>query len=476
MDIPFFQEFLMVSNPITIGILILFVAMLGFVYYLQRRQTAFGNLVIIGTLLGAVLGFVVQFIAQFPDDPMKVVYIKESTKWFSLIGGGFIDLIRMLVIPLVFISIIHVILHMERGADLKKLVSSTAFVALVMVAIAAVVGLVFGSVTHLGEGIAAGGAPAKMREVKPVVDTLRALIPNNPISAMAETNVIAVVVFGVIIGGIARLIKQTGTDKLELVTKLFDELHLIISWVADFIIGLMPYGVLGLLATTLAQKGFQAIADMGLFIVLIYVGVVIMLIVQAVLLTIFGVSPIMYFRKARAPLFLAFTSRSSMGVLPLTVDTLTKRLGVNAATANTVGSFGTTAGMQGCAGVFPALCIVYIANVAGVPLDMTMYVMSVIVIALGSIGIAGVPGTATMAASVSLSGTGLGAFFSSISPVLAIDPIIDMGRTMLNVSGSMTNAIVVDKLMGTFDQEAFNDTSTIDRPVSNKTGGDTEVA
>lgn len=215
---------------------------------------------------------------------------------------------------------------------------------------------------------------------------------------------------------------------------------------------------------------------MGLFIVLIYVGVVIMLIVQAVLLTIFGVSPIMYFRKARAPLFLAFTSRSSMGVLPLTVDTLTKRLGVNAATANTVGSFGTTAGMQGCAGVFPALCIVYIANVAGVPLDMTMYVMSVIVIALGSIGIAGVPGTATMAASVSLSGTGLGAFFSSISPVLAIDPIIDMGRTMLNVSGSMTNAIVVDKLMGTFDQEAFNDTSTIDRPVSNKTGGDTEVA
>ena len=95
--------------------------------------------------------------------------------------------------------------------------------------------------------------------------------------------------------------------------------------------------------------------------------------------------------------------------------------------------------------------------------------MSVIVIALGSIGIAGVPGTATMAASVSLSGTGLGAFFSSISPVLAIDPIIDMGRTMLNVSGSMTNAIVVDKLMGTFDQEAFNDTSTIDRPVSNKT-------
>lgn len=467
MDIPFFQQFLMISNIMTVGILILFVLLLGFMYYLQRRQTPFGTLVMIGTILGAVLGFAVQLIAGFPNDPMKVVYIKESTKWFSLIGGGFIDLIRMLVIPLVFVSIIHVILHMNRGADLKKLVSSTAAVALIMVAIAAIVGLVLGSVTHLGQGISLTGGTSKMREVKPVVDTLRALIPNNPISAMAETNVIAVVVFGVIVGGVARMIKQTGTDKLELVTKLFDELHLIISWVADFVIGLMPYGVLALLATTLAQKGFQAIADMGLFVVLIYVGIVIMLIVQCVLLTIFGVNPLMYFRKARAPLFLAFTSRSSMGVLPLTVYTLTNRLGVNPATANTVASFGTTAGMQGCAGVFPALCIVYIANVSGVPLDMTMYVMSVIVIALGSLGIAGIPGTATMAASVSLSGTGLGAYFASISPVLAIDPIIDMGRTMLNVSGSMTNAIVVDKLMGTFSQEDFNDPTTIDRPVGN---------
>lgn len=136
MDIPFFQQFLMISSPVTVGILILFAILLGYIYFLQRRQTAFGTLVIIGTVLGAGLGFAVQFIAQFPDDPMKVVYIKESTKWFSLIGGGFIDLILMLVIPLVFISIIHVILNMSHGADLKKLVTSTAAVALIMVAIA----------------------------------------------------------------------------------------------------------------------------------------------------------------------------------------------------------------------------------------------------------------------------------------------------------------------------------------------------
>lgn len=450
----------MISDPMTVVLLAVFIVALVIIRYLQIK-VSFGSVVMMATGMGALLGFIIQFMAGFPTNPMDVVYIKEGTKWFSLVGGGFIDLIRMLVVPIVFISIVQVILHMEQSANLKKLVSSTAAVALIMVAIAAAVGLTLGSVTHLGQGIAFSGGESKMREVKPVVDTFRALIPNNPIQAMAQTNVIAVVVFGVIVGGVARLIKQSGASQLEMITKLFDEAHVVISWVADFIIGLMPYGVVALLATTLAQKGFGAIADMGLFIVLIYVGVLIMLLVQSILLTVFGVNPITYFRKAKAPLLLAFTSRSSMGVLPLTVETLTTRLGVNPATANTVASFGTTAGMQGCAGIFPALCIVYVANVSGVELDVTMYVMSIIVIALGSLGIAGVPGTATMAASVSLSGTGLGSFFGAITPILAVDPIVDMGRTMLNVSGSMTNAIVVDKLQGTFDQEAFMDNSTI---------------
>ena len=145
-----------------------------------------------------------------------------------------------------------------------------------------------------------------------------------------------------------------------------------------------------------------------------------------------------------------------MGVLPLTVETLTKRLGVNATTANTVASFGTTAGMQGCAGVFPALVVVYISNVANIPFDMTMYIMSVIVIA-------SVPLVSQVFLVLLqwlhpylLVVTGLGAYFTSISPILAIDPLIDMGRTCLNVSGSLTNALVVDKIMGTIDKEAYD--------------------
>ncbi|MCH3949474.1 MAG: cation:dicarboxylase symporter family transporter [Acidaminococcus sp.] len=460
MEFKFFKEFLMISHPTTVVLLVIFLLILWGIHHLDQKGISFGKLVTIGTISGAFLGVLIQIIAGFPDAPTKVVYIKEATKWYSLVGGGFIDLIRMLVVPLVLISIIHVILHMNEGTNLKKLVGAMLATNLGMVSLAAIVGLSLGYFFGLGAGGSAlAEGTSKMREVKPVVDTFRALIPMNPVKAMADTNVIAVVIFGVVIGGIAQLIKKTGTNSMETFTKLFDELHILMGWACDFIIGLMPYGVVALLANTLATRGLKAIMDMGLFIVLLYVGLAIMFVLESVLLVSFGVNPVTYFRKAKSPLVLAFTSRSSMGVLPLTVETLTKRLGVSTTTANTVASFGATAGMQGCAGVFPGFVVVYIANVSGVPFDLTLFIMSIVVIALGSIGIAGVPGTATMAASVSLSGTGLGAYFSSISPVLAIDPIIDMGRTMLNVSGAMTNAIVVDRIMGTFDEKTFQDMS-----------------
>ncbi len=430
MELHFFKEFLMISHPTTVFLLLVFLLILAMIHHLEKKGTSWGKLVTIGTVSGALLGIFIQVLAGFPDAPTKVVFIKEATKWYSLVGGGFIDLIRMLVVPLVLTSIIHVILHMNEGTNLKKLVGAMLATNLGMVALAAIVGLSLGSLFGLGAGSSAVEGASKMRDVKPVVDTFRALIPMNPV-------------------------KKTGTNSLEAFTKLFDELHLIMGWACDFIIGLMPYGVVALLANTLATRGLKAVMDMGLFILLLYLGLAIMFAAEALLLTVFGVNPLTYFKKAKSPLVLAFTSRSSMGVLPLTVETLTHRLGVSTTTANTVASFGTTAGMQGCAGVFPGLVVVYIANVSGIPFDLTLFIMSIVVIALGSIGIAGVPGTATMAASVSLSGTGLGAYFSSISPVLAIDPIIDMGRTMLNVSGSMTNAIVVDKIMGTFDEEAF---------------------
>lgn len=200
MELHFFKEFLMISHPTTVFLLLVFLLILAMIHHLEKKGTSFGKLVTIGTVSGALLGIFIQVLAGFPDAPTKVVFIKEATKWYSLVGGGFIDLIRMLVVPLVLTSIIHVILHMNEGTNLKKLVGAMLATNLGMVALAAIVGLSLGSLFGLGAGSSAVEGASKMRDVKPVVDTFRALIPMNPVKAMADTNVIAVVIFGVVIG------------------------------------------------------------------------------------------------------------------------------------------------------------------------------------------------------------------------------------------------------------------------------------
>ena len=302
----------------------------------------------------------------------------------------------------------------------------------------------------------------EMKEVVPVVTTLRNLIPANPVEAMVNSNVVGLVIFSAFIGIAARRMQKKYPDTLKVFYDLIDALHKIIISIAMTIIKGMPYAVLALLANTIAQRGLHSILEVGKFIVVLYLACIVQFIIQLLAISFFKVNPITYLKKSSSLLLLAFTSRSSLGVLPATIDTLTQKLGVSQGTASFVSSFGTTAGMQGCAGVFPALLIVYVANTSGTPIDLSLIFMSVIVITIGSIGIAGIPGTSTMAASVGLSGVGLGSSFAYITPILAIDPIIDMMRTMLNVAGSLTNAIMVDCQLGLMDMDKFNDMNSIE--------------
>ena len=181
-----------------------------------------------------------------------------------------------------------------------------------------------------------------------------------------------------------------------------------------------------------------------------------MMLIYIPILIVSGLNPVTFYKKAYPTLVFAFSSRSSVGTLPYTLDTLENKMGVSSKTANFVGSLSTTIGMNGCAGVFPAMLAIIVGGAAGVPLNLSFYLLVVIVVTLGSIGIAGVPGTATVAATVTLNGVGLGNYFDKIGAVFGIDPLIDMGRTMLNVCGGMVSAVVVDRWEGTIDVEKYN--------------------
>ncbi len=459
----FFEQFLMISDLKTVGFLVALLVILYLINILPKKKFNFSAKVMVATVVGLILGLAIQIVAGFPEDPMKLVFVRETTLWYSLLGGGFISLIRMLVIPLVMVSIIHVIINMKEDANLGDLVKRSLVITLVMVAISVGVGLLLGNIFQVGKlssdavATVATTGGRQIREVSNIVDTLKALIPSNPVEAMVKLNIVGLVIFSAVVGVAAKRMSKKYMDIVKPFFDLINAAQKIIVSMAMSIIRWMPLAVVPLLANTIAQKGIGAIAEVGKFIAVLYLATAIMFVIQMVAVAFFGLNPFTYVKKSISLMILAFTSRSSVGCLPVTISTLTNKLGVSESTASFVASFGTTAGMQGCAGIFPALTIVFVTNMSGHSVDMTLIVMSIIVVAISSLGIAGIPGTATMAASVALSGTGLAAMFPLINPILAIDPIIDMPRTMLNVIGSVTNALMVDKSLGNLNTEVYQD-------------------
>jgi len=460
----FLQDFLLISTPLTVVFLCMLFVLFVVMKTLEKKKVNFSVRMGVSTVLGLALGLVIQLVTNFPAAPKEITAISEATSWFTLFGYGFIDLIKMLVVPLVMVSIIHVIINMQDGTNIGKLAKNTVLVTAGMVLMAIIVGLIIGILFGLGKGTGIIEGTAEIKEVKGLVSTLRGLLPANPVEAMVNMNIIALVIAAIFIGTSARRLKKKYYDVVKPFYELINAVHKIITSIAMTIIKFMPYAVVALLANTIAQRGLDSIIEVGMFIIALYLSALIVFGIQLILLSVFGVNPITYIKKSLAVQILAFTSRSSVGTLPMTIETLEKKIGVNSGTANFVASFGTTAGMQGCAGIFPALLLVYVANLSGTPIDFTFIIMTLIVVTIGSLGIAGIPGAATMAASVSLSGVGMASHFPLISPILAIDPIVDMGRTWLNVSGSMVNAIIVDKTLGTFNQEMFNDMSVDIKP------------
>jgi L-cystine uptake protein TcyP (sodium:dicarboxylate symporter family) len=192
------------------------------------------------------------------------------------------------------------------------------------------------------------------------------------------------------------------------------------------------------------------------FIAALYISTALLFVVHLVIITLNGLNPITYIKNAAEPLLLAFTSRSSLGTLPVTIDTLVKNQGVEEGVASFTASLGANMGMNGCAGIYPALMAITIANMAGIDKDISFYVMLLVVITISSLGIAGLPGTATMAVSVVVSGVGLGSYFPLAGGILAIDPILDMGRTMINVNGASATAITVANSLGKIDKDIYS--------------------
>ena len=457
MESTFLSEFLFITNIKTISFIAILVAIFVLVRKMEKKKVKFSTRMISAMGIGLVLGLFIQLVAGFPKDPSSIRWIEEVSKWYGLVGNGFMDLLKMLVVPLIFVSIIRVIINMKDGVNLGKLTLKSLTVLLGTTALAAIVGLVVGNLFNLGAGEVLITSNTDMREITSIVDTLRGLLPSNPVQAMAEGNIVAVVIFAAFIGTSMKRLNKKYSDVIKPVWDLVEASYKIITSVAMTVIKFMPYAVVALLANTIAARGVGAILGVVDFIIALYVSVAIMFIIHLIIIALNGLNPFKYVKNVMEPLILAFTSRSSLGTLPVTIETLTEKAGVDNGVASFVGSLGSNAGMNGCAAIYPALMAVTVANMSGTPMDFSFYGMLLVIIVISSLGIAGLPGTATMAVSVVISGMGMGAAFPLVGGIIAIDPILDMGRTMLNVNGTMVTAVTVANSFGDINKEKFNE-------------------
>ena len=440
----FFTKFLQLSDFRTLAFIVALIALFKVINVLQKKKVSFSTRMITGTVLGLILGVIVQVVANFPDSPKDITWINQLSGWYSFVGGGFIDLLKMLVVPLIFLSIIRVIMNMQ-GDNLGKLTTRTIGALIGLTAIAAIIGIALATLFNLGQGFDAANNTAEIREAVSLTETIRGLLPSNIVSSMAEGNIVGVVIFSAFVGTSIRRLSKKHAETIEPFVKWVEASYKIIISVTMTIIKFMPYAVVALLANTIISNGIGVLASVGKFIACLYLAVLIMLVVHMIVAMLNGVSPISYIKNASEPLILAFTSRSSLGTLPVTIETLEKKFDVNNGVATFVSSLGSNMGLNGCAGIYPALTAVMLAQITKTPIDISFCMMLLVIIAISSFGIAGLPGTATIAISVVISGMGMEAYFPLLGAVIAVDPILDMGRTMLNVSGTITSSIAVDR-------------------------------
>lgn len=453
----------------TLQVILNIIVMLALVYglaWMQKKHYSFTVRVTTALAVGILYGAILQLIYG-ATSPV----IKDANTWFAIIGSGYVRLLKMIVIPLIFVSITCAIIN-QNSKNLGKMAGTIIAVLVITAGISAGVGAGTASAFGLNaKGIQAGESEAKAGknletrltdfQAKSVQDQLLEIVPTNPFYAMTgqgSNSTLSVVFFAAFIGVATVGIRKKKEESAQTFTKFLNSLHDVVMRMVTVVLRLTPYGVLALMVKFVSTSNFSEILRLLQFALASYVAILIMFIIHMIILAVFGLNPITYLKKAAPALTFAFTSRTSAGTMPLTIETQTEKLGVSGGIANLSASLGTSIGQNGCAGIYPAMLAVMIAAAQGVPMDIAFYVKLIIVTAIGSFGIAGVGGGATFAALTVLSVMGLPV--GLVGLLIAIEPLIDMARTALNVSDSFVAGLVSAKVMKEIDTSVYNSKDT----------------
>ncbi|RIN87094.1 L-cystine transporter [Mammaliicoccus sciuri] len=446
---------------INIIVFLLFIGLLG---YLNKKHVKFSKRVLIGLGIGIVFGLALHLIYGVDSK------VTESTaSWFDIVGTGYVKLLQMIVMPLIFISIVSAFTKITIGQNFAKAGAWIFTFLLGTVAVAALVGIIYAMLFNLDASQLDLGSVENSRgqEIEQTSKDMAAnnlpsqileLLPANPFldfTGARGTSTIAIVIFAGFVGFSFLRVMRKEPEKGNLIKRGIDAIYALVMGIVTFVLRLTPYGILAIMTKTVMTSNFEAVWTLGKFVVASYAALITMFIIHLILVSVVGLNPATYVKKASETLLFAFTSRSSAGTLPLNVQTQTTRLGVPEGIANFAGSFGLSIGQNGCAGIYPAMLAMMIAPSAGIDIDLP-FILSVIgVVVISSFGVAGVGGGATFAAILVLSTLNLPIALAGV--LISVEPLIDMGRTALNVNDSMLAGTATAKITGQLDEEKYND-------------------
>ncbi|ATA24118.1 L-cystine transporter tcyP [Brenneria goodwinii] len=451
--------------PLLLNILA-FAALLFLLGYASKnRSWSLAKKVLLGLVIGVLFGLALHLVYG-SDNPV----IAQSIAWFNIVGNGYVQLLQMIVMPLVFVSILNSVAKLHNASSLGKISILTLGTLLFTTLIAALVGVFVTNLFGLtASGLVQGAQEtARLSAIEnnyvgkvsdlSIPQIILSFIPKNPFAELTganPTSIISVVIFAVFLGVAALQLTKDDAVKGERVLTAIDTLQSWVMKLVRLVMRLTPYGVLALMTKMVASSNLQDILKLGSFVVASYLGLAIMFGVHALILSLTGINPARFFRKIWPVLTFAFTSRSSAATIPLSIEAQTRRIGVPESIASFAASFGTTIGQNGCAGLYPAMLAVMVAPTVGInPLDPVWIATLVGIVTISSAGVAGVGGGATFAALIVLPAMGLPV--TLVALLISIEPLIDMGRTALNVSGSMTAGTVTSQLLKQTDKTVFD--------------------
>ena len=404
--------------------------------------------ILIGMLAGLLVGSVIHALSLAESNPVLTLGVEGV---IDAVGSIFIASLKLLVVPLVFFSLATGASNLSDSSSIGRIGVKTLGLYLVTTAIAITLALTLANIVDPGLGIDLGKASSfDAKESPPLIDVIVGIMPTNPVSAMAEGNMLQVIVFAILVGVAIAKSGQYGAR----VRESLNDWNEIVMRLILMLMNLAPVGVFCLMVTLFASMGFSAIADLIKYFMTVAGVLLVHFILTYSLMVRFvaGLDPIAFYRKFGPVMAYAFSTSSSNATLPVTLETVEHRLGVKNEVASFTVPLGATINMDGTA-IMQGVATVFIAQAYNIDISLTGYLMVILTATMASIGTAGVPGVGLITLALVLQQVGLPV--EGIALIIGVDRLLDMMRTAVNVSGDAAISTVVARSEGKFDLDVF---------------------